>query len=293
MSLTNSTSDINRDVGLVLEGGGLRGVFTAGVLDFFLENKIQTSYAVGSSSGACNLLCYLSGQAGHARDTMIRRDGFKRYYGLNQLVRNQRIINLDRIFYEDPYHDNPFDFDALFSSRTRFEIVVTNCASGSAEYMTEHCNQKRLATIAKASSSMPLFTKTVYMEGGEYLSGSVADPVPINHAIMSGSRKNIVILTRKQGHYPQMTTYQKPLYELAYRKYPALLQVMLRRHELYMRQMQLLSSEEAAGRAFVLRPTIPEIRRLETDYDVLMNYYSHGYETAKQHRNELFAFLGI
>ena len=124
-------------VGLVLEGGALRGVFTAGVLDYFMKKGLKLPYAVGVSAGACNLIGYASHQIGYTKNCMIQREVKNHYFGVNQLIHAKTIINLDRIFYEYPYNQLPFDFKAFFDSDIRTEFVVTNCDTGKAEYLSE------------------------------------------------------------------------------------------------------------------------------------------------------------
>lgn len=282
-----------QNAGLVLEGGGLQGLFTAGVLDFFMEQGLSFAYAVGCSAGACNLLGYLSGQAGHIRDCMMQKDAENSYCGFNQLVRGQKLLDLDRVFYEYPRRQHPFDFAAFFRSPTDWEVAVTNCGDGRAEYLTESRSPRRLGTLGKASSSMPLFTRMTRLDGGLYLDGGIADPIPIRRAVERGAGKNIVILTRQAGRLPSLTTYQRALYELAYHKYPELLAALKTRGERYQEQLRFAEREEAEGRAFLLRPTLPEVRRLETNYAVLMDWYRHGYDTAQGCWERLRRFLGL
>lgn len=170
-------------------------------------------------------------------------------------------------------------------------MVVTNCADGKAEYLSEYRNQKRLSAIGKASSSMPLFTKIVSLDGKEYLDGGIADSIPVRRAVELGYKKNVVILTRQSGRYPEMTTYQKLLYDVVYRKYPQLLESLSGRKAVYREELRCLEQMEAVGEAFIIRPSVPEVRRLETDYDVLMNYYEHGYYTARDNWEKLSLFL--
>lgn len=278
-------------IGLVTEGGGLRGIFTAGVLDYFLKEELIFPYAIGTSAGACNLLGYAAKQPGHTKNSMIQKDATNHYYGFNQLIENGKLIDLDKIFYEYSYNQNPFDFDTYFASETKCEYVVTNCEDGKAEYLSETKDKHRLATIGKASSSMPLFTSMVDLDGKKYLDGSLSDSVALKRAEDMGCEKNVVILTRRQGIYPKLTTYQKIIYEGFYRKYPELLNTILKREKMYQEEMEYLEQKEKEGSVFVIRPTIPEINRMETNYQVLENYYKHGYEAASVKWTELKRFL--
>jgi predicted patatin/cPLA2 family phospholipase len=197
------------NIGLVLEGGALRGIFTAGVLDYLLERNIYFPYVVGVSAGACNMLGYVSKQIGYTRDSMIQKDASQRFYGLNQLLKSGKLMNLDKIFFDYPYKEKPFDFDTYFNSEIEGEMVVTNCLTGKAEYLQETILDKRLSTIGKASSSMPLFTSMVDIDGCPYLDGGLSDSIPIHRALDKGYKKNVVILTRNKGSEVTLTSYQK------------------------------------------------------------------------------------
>jgi len=279
------------DVGLVLEGGALRGIFTAGVLDYFMEQGLKFPYIVGVSVGACNLLGYTAHQIGYTKNCMIQRDAKNQYLGVNQLIHAKTIINLDRIFYEFPYNQLPFNFQAFFNSGIQTEFVVTDCATGKAEYLHENSDEHRLSTLGKASASVPLFSKMVDLDEKKYLDGALVDSIPIERAITQGFLKNVVILTRSRGNMPSMNSYQKILYQTFYKEYPQLIEAIVNRPEMYKRQLALLNRLQEDGKAFVIRPELPEIKRFETDPDTLEAYYQHGLQVAKSCWEELQAYL--
>ncbi|HVI39253.1 MAG TPA: patatin family protein, partial [Anaerovoracaceae bacterium] len=248
-------------------------------------------YVVGVSAGACNLLGYVARQIGHTRDCMIRHDGKSCYFGFNQLIRAGKIINLDSIFYELPHAEAPFDFKTYFSSNIKNEMVVTNCDTGQAEYLHEDSDERRLGTIGKASSSVPLFTSMVELDGKRYLDGGLADSIPVKRAISCGFYRNVVILTRRKGITPKLTTYQKLLYENYYRGYPNLVKAILSRPNMYHQELALLSCMEEEEKVFVIRPELPEVKRFETDFDKLYAYYRHGYQIVKERWDSLQMFL--
>ena len=162
-------------VGLVLEGGALRGLFTAGVLDYFMEQGLKFPYIVGVSAGACNLLGYAAHQIHYTKNCMIQKDAKNQYFGVNQLLHAKTIFNLDRVFYEYPYDQLPFDFKTFFNSGIQTEFVVTNCVTGKAEYLYENRDEYRLGTLGKASASVPLFSKMVELDQKKYLDGGITD----------------------------------------------------------------------------------------------------------------------
>ncbi|WP_313134236.1 patatin-like phospholipase family protein [Anaerocolumna sp.] len=280
-----------KDVSLVLEGGALRGLFTAGVLDYFMEQGLKFPYVVGVSAGACNLLGYAAHQVGYTKDCMIQRDAKNQYFGINQLLHAKTIINLDRIFYEYPYNQLPFNFKAFFNSGIKTEFVVTNCVTGKAEYLHENSDEHRLGTLGKASASVPLFTKMVELDKKKYLDGGLTDSIPIERAITQGFSKNVVILTRSRGNAPTMNYYQRILYQTFYKDFPQLLEAILNRPAMYQSQLALLDSLQEDGKVFVIRPKLPEIKRFETDPDTLEAYYQHGLQIAKSCWKELQTYL--
>lgn len=278
-------------VGMVLEGGALRGGFTAGVLDYFMEKGLKFPYVVGVSAGACNLLGYAAHQIGYTKNCMIQREANNQYFGVNQLIHAKTIINLDRIFYEYPYHQLPFDFQTFFNSDIRTEFVVTNCDTGQAEYLHENRDKHRLDTLGKASASVPLFSKMVELDGKKYLDGGLSDSIPITRAITQGFLKNVVILTRRHGVIPTMNYYQRILYQTFYKDFPALLDTIFNRPVMYEQQLILLNCLQEDGKVFVIRPELPEIKRFETDPDKLESYYNHGLQIAKSCWKDLQSYL--
>ena len=278
-------------IGLVLEGGALRGIFTAGVLDYFMARGLKFSYVVGVSAGACNLLGYAANQIGYTKSCMIQRDAENQYFGVNQLIHNKTIINLDRIFYEYPHNQLPFNFKTFFNSGIQTEFVVTNCDTGKAEYLHENWNEYRLGTLGKASASVPLFSKMVKMDEKKYLDGGLSDSIPIERAITQGFLKNVVILTRTRGAVPKLNSYQRILYQTFYKDYPQLVQTILNRPEMYKSQLRLLNCLEQEGKVFIIRPKLPQIKRFETDPAILESYYQHGLQMAKSCWEELQDYL--
>lgn len=278
-------------MGLVLEGGALRCIFTAGVLDYFMEQGLKFPYVVGVSAGACNLLGYAANQIGYTKNCMIQRDPQNQYFGLNQLIHAKTMINLDRIFHEYPYNQFPFNFQAFFNSGIQTEFVVTNCATGKAEYHHEDSSERRLCTLGKATASIPLFSQMVKLDEGKYLDGGLADSIPIERAITHGFSKNVVILTRSLGSAPKMNPYQRILYQTFYKDFPELIEAILNRPSMYKSQLALLDCLQKDGKVFIIRPKLPEIKRFETDPETLEAYYQHGIQVAKSCWKELQSYL--
>ncbi len=171
-------------------------------------------------------------------------------------------------------------------------MVVTNCVTGEAEYMTERQDRQRLMRICRASSSMPLVAPMVNIDGIPYLDGGLADSIPIGRALELGNEKIVLILTRNPGYRKKMTSHGAAnLYRTAYQNYPKLARAAIRRNFEYNKAMDKINELEKREEIFVLRPMIPPVSRLERKYDTLMQFYEHGYESMEKRYDELCAYL--
>ena len=277
--------------GIVLEGGATRGVFTAGVLDYLMEKDIYFKYVVGVSAGACNAVDYVSKQIGRTRQCMIIEEKENRYVDIKKMVKTGFLFDMDMIFDKYPNEIFPFDYEECFRSKVEWEVVVTNCETGKAEYLTEREDKKRVMQICRASSSLPLVAPVVEVDGTPYLDGSVADSVPISHALRKGYKKCVVILTRRKEYRKRHSKKADKLYIAALRKYPNLVNSMIHRSEVYNKQMDLIDRLEQEGKIFVVRPTEPEVSKTEQNAEVLNAFYEHGYKTMKQQYVAMLEYL--
>lgn len=280
-----------KKTGMVLEGGGNRGVFSSGALDFLMEKGIYLDYVVGVSAGSCNAVDYVSRQIGRTRDCMIPEDRENSYFSVRQVVRNKSLFDMDMIFDKYPNEIFPFDFDTFFESGMKCEIVVTNCRTGKAEYLSEKSDPKRLMQICRASSSIPLASPMAELDGELYVDGGVADSVPILHTLHAGYKKAVVILTRREGYRKTPDKSYNALAIAAYKKYPNLVNALYHRSAVYNKTMDLVERLEREGCIFVLRPAIPEVRRAERDRGKLVEFYRHGYERMEERFGELHEYL--
>ena len=177
---------------MVLEGGATRGVFSSGALDYLMEQDFYTSHVVGVSAGSCNGVDYVSKQIGRTRDCMIHKEKEYDYHvGFRKFVKEKSILDMDMVFDKYPKEIFPFDFDTYFASEMECEIVTTNCVTGKAEYMTERSDRDRLMKLCRASSSMPLVSPIVNVDGVPYLDGGLADSIPVKRAQALGNEKII------------------------------------------------------------------------------------------------------
>ena len=225
---------------LILEGGGNRGVFTAGVLDYLMEQNTEFSYVTGVSAGACNAVDFVSKQIGRTRQCMIQEDKEYSYISMSNVIKNKSLFDMDMLFDRYPNEIFPFDFDTYFQSQTECELVVTNCNTGEAEYLSEKENRQRLMNICRASSSLPVVSPIVELDGEMYLDGGIADSIPVIHAMKKGFRKNVVILTRNYGYRKEKPGKSKALYVAALREHPQLLNTLLNRYRSYNKTLDLI-----------------------------------------------------
>lgn len=279
--------------GLILEGGATRGVFTAGVLDYLMEKEYYFPYVVGVSAGSCNAIDYVSRQKGRTRECMIIREKQYRYLNrdLKKVIREKSLFDMDLIFDRFPREVFPFDFETFFSSDIRCELVLTNCLTGRAEYLEEKESSERLMALARASSSMPLASPIVTVDGIPYLDGGIADSIPIIHSLKTGHQKNVIVLTRNYGYRKKVKSHTKEVYLAFYRKYPQLVRALVSRARVYNHTLDLIEKWELQGKVFVIRPQIPPVSRVEQDYQVLSNFYQHGYDRMKEQYDKMMEFL--
>lgn len=271
--------DVN-NMGLVLEGGGMRGVFTCGVIDYFLDNKIEFPYAIGVSAGAGNGLSYISKQRGRGKKTNIDMYEKYNYMGFKHFIKKKNFIDFDFLFHDIPETILPYDYDTYFASNQRFEMVTTNCLTGEPNYLEDKENRERVIAIAKASSSLPIMCPIAYVDTVPMLDGGVVDSIPILRAQSQGYEKNVVVLTRNRGYRKNGRDFKLPSF--IYKKYPEMRRALEHRNKLYNDQLALVEQLEDAGYIFVIRPERPiEVDRLEKDISKLSALYEEGYEMAK------------
>ena len=270
---------IDANTALVLEGGGLRGVFTCGVLDCFMDRGIRFPYTIGVSAGACNGLSYMSGQRGRAKNSNIDLMEKHKYIGFKYLLTQGCIMDFKLLFEDFPEKIIPYDYDAYFSNPDRFVMVTTNCLTGQAEYFEEKSSSERIMSIVKASSSLPFVTKISYVDGIPMLDGGIVDSIPVKYALEQGYENLVIILTRNKGYRKKEGKMKAA--KLFYRKYPHLQKALSQRNAVYNQTMDLIERLEAEGKAFVIRPVNPvEVGRMEKDISRLATLYQEGYDIA-------------
>ncbi len=276
--------------GLVLEGGGMKGAYTTGVLDFFLEKGIEFSRVYGVSAGAIHMMSYLSKQRKRSINIGIKYAGDKRYCSVESLLRTGDIFNADMCYNLIPRKYAPFDNEAYLRYKGKAFAVVTNIETGKPEYLRVKDGFDDLQKI-RASASLPMVSRNVEIDGKLYLDGGISDAIPIQKSILDGNEKNIVILTKEVG-YVRQPSGQLGAIKVRYRKYPKVCELMKSRHIVYNDTMDFLLRQQENGQAFVIQPKKPsDVGRLEKDPKKIEALYKEGYKDAEACYEQMIQYL--
>lgn len=276
--------------GLVLEGGGMKGMYTAGVLDFFLDKGIEFSSVYGVSAGACHMCSYLSRQRGRALDVGIDYLDSKKYCSVESLLTTGDLFNVKTAYHLIPEYLNPYDYTAFDKYEGRAYAVVTNIVTGKPEYLRLKDMKKDIVAV-RASASLPLVSRNVQIGDRLYLDGGISDAIPIRKSILDGNKKNVVILTKEEGYVRKPTSHLE-LLKLRYLRYPKVAQLMTERHITYNDTLEYLERQQENGQAFVIRPRVKsDVGRIEKDADKLKALYEEGYRDAEENFELLLNYL--
>jgi predicted patatin/cPLA2 family phospholipase len=276
--------------GLVLEGGGMRGIYTAGVLDFFLDKQMIFENIYGVSAGACTMASYLSLQKGRAYEVMTDYLKDKHYMGFYSLLTTGDIFGTDLNYNLVPNYLNPYDYEAFEKYEGNAYAVATDIETGEAVYKKLTDMRKDIDYI-RASSTLPLVSRNVNIDGHLYLDGGIADSIPIKKSESDGNVKNVVVLTKPVG-YERKPEKTAAAIKLKYYKYPKVYELMKNRHIAYNETLKYIDEEEKAGKIFVIRPQEDMvIGRLEKDVSKLRALYDEGYNETKARYDELMEYL--
>lgn len=279
------------NIGLVLEGGGMRGVYTGGVLDFFLDKNLHFPYVIGVSAGASNAASYISKQIERNKKVTIGFCDDHRYLSYRNLIKYRSIFNMNFLFDEIPNKLVPFDFDTFNASTQKFVIGTTNCITGEPVYFEK--NSCDILTALKASCSLPFLSRTVHYNNFSLLDGGISNPIPIRKSISDGNTKNIIVLTRNDG-YRKSPFKMRKLANKIYPKYKGLIEALINRHNLYNTTLDYINELEKENKVFVIRPIKPlKVDRIEKDPDKLTDLYLQGYQDAKKAYSNLKAWIEV
>lgn len=280
-------------IGLVLEGGAMRGIYTAGVLDFFLKKNIEVDYISAVSAGACQAFSYISKQIGRNKKTTLTYINDHRYLSYKNLIKYGSIFGFDFMFGEVCKSLVPFDYDTFESSNTEFAIGATNCITGEAEYFYKsQCDTEKMFEVCKASSSMPLISNEVIIDGKAFLDGGISESIPIMRALADGCDKTIIILTRNLGYRKIPSRGSLKVSKGVYKNYKGLLRALENRYKVYNKTIEYIEKLEKEGKVFIIRPSMPiVVGRMEKNKNKLFNFYKEGYFDAEKSFEGLLKFI--
>jgi len=272
---------LERHTGLVLEGGGMRGVFTSGVLDAFMKYELYFPYVAAVSAGACNGLSYMSRQPRRARYSnidMLRKYG---YISLKHLIERGSIFDPNVLYERFPAEIVPFDYKTYAENPAIYEMVTTNCLTGLAEYLSEKHDARRLTAIAKASSSLPYVAQITKVDGIPMLDGGIVDSIPVLRATSQGHPFNIVVMTRNKGYRSSEPDVKIP--PIIYKEFPRLRVALSHRVEVYNEQLEMVERMERWGEILVIRPQRKmEVGRTCSDVEKLERLYEEGFREGEK-----------
>ncbi len=276
-------------IGLVLEGGGMRGLYTVGVLDALMEQGLRVDEAVGVSAGACNGVSYVSQQKGRGLQVNLDYLGDKRYLSWSNFFHTRSLFGMDFIFEEIPDRLIPFDYQAFQRDPCDFWAGVTDVETGLPVYFGK-ADLVDNSRVIRASSAIPVFSPMVEYKGGRYLDGGTSAPIPLDKALEDGCDRLLVVLTRERSYVKQPEKFRW-VYRWVFRRHPAMVQALDRRHQVYNQALEQLRQLEGEGRALVIAPKESlGLSRFEKNRERLLAAYREGLEQTKGQMGEILSF---
>lgn len=276
---------------LVLEGGALRSVYSAGVLDVFLEKDLKFEYVLGISAGALTAGNYISGQIGRTAQININYADDPRYIGIRQFIRHGNFFNLNFLFDKPVGEWDAYDENAFMHTKQRFVVGATNCLTGRQDFFEKYTYRELVKGLA-ASSTLPLLSKITYIDDVPYIDGGVSNAIPFEKAMKEGYKKIVIILTRPDGYIDCDNKILDQAFRVHYRKYPNLVKklcTMSQRYNYLLRQIRKLEREK---KVFVIRPTTSlHVKRVERNKDKLRLLYLEGKEDARNKMTDMMKYL--
>ena len=278
-------------IGLVLEGGALRGIYTAGVLDVLLKNNVKVDKIIGVSAGALFGVNYKSNQPGRALRYNLKYSNNKNYMSFYSLLTTGNLVNKEFCFDKLINELDPFDFETFSSSKIDFYATVTNLETGKAEYhLIKDLRNEKDSEYLRASGSMPFVSKIVEIDRKKYLDGAIADSIPVDKMLTMSVDKIIVVPTRPIDFRRRKKT--TILNKIKYKKYPLFADKLSNRYKMYNKEVERIIDLENQGKVFVIRPSrFVNIKRLEKNPEIIQEMYDLGVSDTKSKLKELKKYL--
>jgi len=278
------------NIGLILEGGGMRGAFTAGVLDYWMEQGLWFTDVYGVSAGACQACSYLCNQPGRGLRVWLDYLDDPRFCSMRSLLTTGDLFGAELNYDLVPRKLDPLDNETFLKRGARFTAVVTDVQTGAPAYIPIRDMFEDIEAV-RASASLPLISNMVEYKGRKYLDGGVSDSIPIKRAIADGHDRNVLVLTQAPGYRKEPNRALGAM-RIKYRRYPHLVEAVARRHIMYNETLDFIDRQVAAGKLFVLRPDVaPGIGRVERDPEKLRRLHDAGHAVARREMARLRAFL--
>jgi predicted patatin/cPLA2 family phospholipase len=278
--------------GLILEGGGMRGVYTAGVLEYFLENDLYFPYVIGVSAGACQGSSYIARQPGRNRKVTIDYVTHQDYISYRNLFLKRELFGMDFIFDKLPNELVPFDFESFNNAAETFLIGTTDCITGEPVYFEKNDVPVDILKIIRASSTLPFMAPAIEFQGKILMDGGIADPIPIRKAMADGVQKRVVVLTKPKGYRKKKSSFSW-LHRYVYKDYKGLHTALENRYKMYNETLDYIEALEAKNEVIVIRPSMDlKVGRVERNPDKLASLYEVGYEDAKEKFSQLNDWIG-
>lgn len=272
---------------LVLEGGGLRGMYTAGVLEYFMTQSLYFKYNIGVSAGCSVAASYISRQPGRTRTANVDYVRDKRFLSIGNYIKNQEFLGMDFIYHTIPNELVPFDMDTFLKSEEDLVIVATDAHTAHPIYYKKSDIKEDIMTALRASSALPFMTQPVHFKGYTLYDGGIVDPIPYRRAMTDGYDKQIVILTRPVGYRKRERRHLMKL-----RRYPEVNKALSKRARLYNDTLDALEQRVTSNNAYIIQPSVDlKVDRMEKDQRKLLKLYQLGYEDAKRHHKTLLDFI--
>ena len=275
---------------LILEGGAKRGIYTAGVLDVFLENNLHFDGVIGVSAGAIHGCSFVSQQIGRSIRYNMKYGNDYRFMSFRSLLLSGNMVDTQFCYHELPEKLDPFDNTTFMNSKTDFYVTISNIETGKAEYIL--CKDMFSdIDYLRASASMPFVSQIVKINGKEYLDGGICDSIPLQAAQNLGFSKNIVIATRPQEYHKKPFKF-KWLAKLIYRKYPKFIQALINRHQMYNTEVEYMEKFAQSGEIILIRPSkYINISKMETNLNIVKEMYELGRQDALTALNKVQHFI--
>lgn len=282
-----------KNIGLVLEGGGMRGVYTSGVLHFLMDKELWFPYVIGVSMGACNAANYISRQKERNRIVNIKYVNDSRYFSYVRLLRKGELFGMNFIFDTIPNQLEPFDFKTFRENKSLCITAVTDCSTGEALYYEKSELGNSYFKALQASCSLPFISKPVIFNDTVLMDGGIADSIPVRKSISDGNKKNVIILTQPASYRKKPESIIR-FAKKRYSAYPGLIKALESRHINYNGTIDFIEELNNQGDAFIIRPDAPLISgRIETNKSKLYKLYDQGYKDASDKYSALCSFLNF